>query len=89
MKMHNEVDGLDWILQLQNTWITDYSFWSRTGAFLLSMVDVNIEFYFTLIQLIVLNVESKCNLNRNIVNHSQPYFQGPPSQLSLIFHTSY
>ena len=28
-----------------------------------------LKFYFTLIQLIVLNVESKCNLNRNIVNH--------------------
>ena len=38
------------------------------------LVCMFIKFYFILIQLIVLNVESKCNLNRNIVNHSQPYF---------------
>ena len=66
-----------------------FSFWSWTGAFLLSIMDVNIafcrklvcllKFYVTLIQLIVLNVKSKCNIasDRNVVNHSQPYFRGP------------
>ena len=44
MMMHNEVEGVDWTLQLSNIWKTDFSFWSWTGAFLLSIMDVNIAF---------------------------------------------
>ena len=42
MMMHNEVECT--ILQLLNIWKTDFLFWSWTGAFLLSIVDVNIAF---------------------------------------------